>query len=153
MLAERRPYPPNDNPWKYNRKDELYDPSIPEFSMTSTLIALVLSGAFVGWSIAKPIPLFPTWIGVILGATFLGYGGTLLDGRGDMLRFLGHTVKNVFSALLQLAEEVDLKENTKIILSQALFFLKGIDEKYQIMKKLQGLIAELIIKITAIIYR
>ena len=56
------------------------------FNMTHVLTALVLFGAWLGMSLAKPIPLFPGWLGAVLGGGIVGYGGTLRNGRGDLAR-------------------------------------------------------------------
>ncbi len=151
MLAPRRPFPPGTNPWRYSRNDPYYDPNLPKFSMTNVLFSLFLLGSFVGWSIAKPIPLFPSWLGAIGGALAMVYGGTLLDAIGDFLRFIGHTVLSVLSFLFGIADEVDLRENTRIMLGTMLFFMRGIDEQFQVSKNLRMVIAVLISKITSVI--
>lgn len=152
MLAPRRPFPPGPNPWRYNQDESYFDPSIPKFSMTNVLICLLLGGGTLGWMIAKPIPLFPTWLGAMGGAACAGYCGTLLDGVGDFLRFLGHTLLCIFSFLFSVADDVQLRVNTQIMIGNLLFFLRGIDNQYHIIQRLQMILAVIVSKITKIVY-
>jgi hypothetical protein len=84
LLSNRKPFPPAENPWSY-----IYDPDQPgslEFKMMNCLLCIVFGGAFLGWSIARSIPLFPGWLGALLLASSCGYLGTVRDPRGDLLR-------------------------------------------------------------------
>jgi hypothetical protein len=152
LLAPRRPFPPGPNPWRYSRDDDYFDPSIPKFSMTNVLLCLLLSGGMFGWILAKPIPLFPTWLGAVGGAAILGYGSTLLDGVGDLLRFLGHTLLSILSFLINIADDVQLRGNTQVMIGNLLFFLRGVDKQYHIMQRLQMILAIVVSKITKILY-
>ena len=105
-LAKRNPYPPSENPWSHRFLPD--DPNSIQFSMYSTILAVMLLASSVGSNIAKPIPLFPNWIGALIGAGFCSYFCTLRDGRGDLLRFIGNSVVNCWSAFSEAAEEVDL---------------------------------------------
>ena len=84
LLSNRKPFPPAENPWSY-----VYDPDQPgslEFRMMNCLLCIVFGGAFLGWSVARSIPLVPGWLGALLLASFCGYLGTVRDPRGDLLR-------------------------------------------------------------------
>ena len=86
LLSARKPFPPSENPWSY-----VYDPDVScsiQFKMTNCLMGIIFGGAFCGWSIARSIPLFPTWLGALLLASCCGYLGTVRDSRGDLLRFV-----------------------------------------------------------------
>ena len=149
MLGERRNFPPfTENPWKYFPSEE---DNVLEFKMMNTLIGLVMSGAIIGWKIAKQIPLLPGWIGAIGGASSLGYGGTLRDGRGDMLRFLGHSLHAILREVSQTMDDVKLKETLGIVLGQVIAFLQNLDEKFGIMEKVQALLAEMMKLVKSII--
>ena len=149
MLGERRNFPPfTENPWKYipiEGEDDL------EFKMMNAIIGLVISGAFIGWRIAKMIPFFPGWIGAIGGASVLGYGGTFRDGRGDMLRFIGHSLHSLVREISQTMDDVSLREKLGVVLAQFLSFLRNLDEKLGIMEKLQVLLAELMKLVKALV--
>ena len=84
LLSARKPFPPSENPWSY-----VYDPNVTgsiQFKMTNCLMGIIFGGAFCGWSVARSIPLFPTWLGALLLASCCGYLGTVRDSRGDLLR-------------------------------------------------------------------
>eukprot|EP01036_Dinobryon_divergens_P025491 gene25491-34043_t len=150
MLGERRNFPPfTENPWKYFPSDGEDD--VLNFKMMNTLIGLVLSGAVIGWKIAKQIPLLPGWIGAIGGASSLGYGGTMRDGRGDMLRFLGHSLHAAIREISQTMDDVKLRESLSVVLGQVVSFLQNMDEKFGIMEKVQALLAEMMKVVKAIV--
>lgn len=84
VLSNRKPFPPAENPWSY-----VYNPDLPgsvDFKMMNCLVFIVFGGAFLGWSVARSIPLFPGWLGALLLASCCGYLGTVRDPRGDLLR-------------------------------------------------------------------
>lgn len=63
----RRAFPPGSNPWRYKAMSE----EDPPFNMYTALFTMILVGALLGNAIAKPIPLFPAWIGSLsAGVTF-----------------------------------------------------------------------------------
>ena len=121
--------------------------------MTYTLLSIVLAGSGLGSIIARYIPLVPGWIGAIIGAVSLGYSSTFNDNRGDVLRFLGHTMSSVLTEALATAEDVYLREKTMVILGQLLFFMKGIDNRFQILQRLKRVLEGLLYRIQVIISR
>lgn len=142
MIGERRQFPPfTDNPWKYKPLEDDVD---LEFKMTNALLGLILSGAFIGWKIAKQIPFFPGWIGALGGSSMLGYAGTFRDGRGDMLRFLGHSLHSVVKEVSTIAEDVELRATVGVVLARVAALLHGWDEKLHIVEKLQLLMKEIV---------
>jgi hypothetical protein len=151
MLSERRPFPPGPNPWKYVAAEGEVD--LLQYSMMKSLLATVFAGAFLGWLIAKPIPLFPNWIGAILGASALGGATTFRDSRGDLMRYLGHCVNSCVAVMGSTLDDVLLKERLGKLLSRLLFFLKGVDKKYHIVARLQDLLSDLIGKLTVLVGR
>jgi hypothetical protein len=57
MASSRKPFPPSENPWKYN-----YDPDVKgsiKFKMVNSIVGVILCGTVIGWSISKYIPLLP----------------------------------------------------------------------------------------------
>jgi hypothetical protein len=57
MASSRKPFPPSENPWKYN-----YDPDVKgstKFKMVNSIVGVILCGTIIGWSISKYIPLLP----------------------------------------------------------------------------------------------
>ena len=150
MLAERRPYPPCENPWKYQAFE---GDSHSDFSMTPALLAVTFGGGLLGWMGAKPIPLLPGWIGAVGTAACFGYVATIPDSRGDMLRFFGHSVSSATGALATAIDDVLLKEKTGIIFGHLLFFARGIDRKYDLLRRLQGIFNAAISQVTFLVHR
>jgi hypothetical protein len=153
MLSERRPFPPGHSPWRYGPQSPHYDNRLlAQFSMANVLFVLSLTGGIIGWWLTRPVPLFPNWLGAIGGASLLGYSATFLDGRGDLFRFLGHTLLAVIGALLRIADESRLRDNTQKILGQIFFFLRGLDDQFHIIQQLQLVLAAIIVRVTAVIH-
>jgi hypothetical protein len=162
MLTSRRPFPPEANKTNLGRYGNVLDNNCDEvnnsssnnpeeeivYSMFNSMIALFFSGLFLGWNAVKPIPLFPSWLGGLLGAAFIIYLSTFSDSNGDFIRFLAYTVTSTCGSLLNIADEVELRDKTGVILGQTLFFLHGIDKKFQIRKRFMVLLSEIIAKIT-----
>jgi len=151
MMAERRPFPPGSNPWKYVPAGGEGEVAELRFSMMHTLLAVVLSSAFMGWLVAKPIPLFPNWIGALGAAGVLGSAASLRDSRGDMLRYVGYCLHNCFSIVMMTFDDVELKDKAGRLLGRLLFFLKGIDNKYHIVARLQDIFSDIIARVTVLV--
>lgn len=151
MLVERRPFPPTNNPWRFEASEDDED-ILQDFKMGRTLFTLAFWGLLLGWSISKPIPLFPNWLGGLIVAGFLAYCGTFQNSRGDMLRFFGHATYRGFAELIDIMDEVDLKQKIGVVISKMLFFLRGIDKQYQIARKLRQIISEMIFRSTSMMY-
>lgn len=148
-LAPRKPFPPSESPWAYKAMED----GDVEFSMLYAILTLVVFGGFVGMTLSKPIPLFPSWLGFILGSSAIGYSGTFADSRGDLLRFIAYTILSVLTVLLTVADDVELKSKLSTILGRLLFFLNGIDRQFQIMKNVKIILGKLIVQATAMMYR
>jgi hypothetical protein len=57
MASSRKPFPPSENPWKYN-----YDPDVKgsiKFKMINSIVGIILCGTVIGWSISRYVPLLP----------------------------------------------------------------------------------------------
>ena len=127
-LGKRKQYPPSDNPWSYKQISD----KDPAFNMYTTLLALLLIGSLTGNALAKPIPLFPPWIGsLILGSTMV-YLGTFRDARGDLLRFVGSSSVNTIYTLKNIAGEVQLLPRATKITGRSFVFVSAFDKKYKI---------------------
>lgn len=144
-LSPRRPFPSDENPWKYKPYED--DP-VPDFSMSRILLVNILWGTLLGWVISKPIPLFPGWLGAISGASVLGYTSTLQDSKGDFFRLIGVGIYGLLSHAATASEDVELKEKTGVLLGRAGFFLKGVDQKYKIIDKFKVVSAKAMEKLT-----
>lgn len=81
-ITRRAGFPSLEDPWRYRPRG----PKDIDFNMTSVMIASVLLGGLLGWSIGRSIPLLPTWIGTLTGVGFLAYFCTLQDTVGDLIR-------------------------------------------------------------------
>jgi hypothetical protein len=138
-IGRRRPYPPSENPWQYKASRD--DPNSINFSMYSTILVVAVVGSSIGSSIAKPIPLFPNWIGALLAAGFCSYLTTLRDSRGDLLRFIGNSGVGCWSAFYEVSQEVDLWSKLNKVSGKSLAQLSRLDEKYNFIGKLKFLIS------------
>lgn len=138
-IGRRRPFPPSENPWQYRTSRD--DPNSINFSMYSTILVVAVVSSSIGSSIAKPIPLFPNWIGALLAAGFCSYLTTLRDGRGDLLRFLGNSGVGCWRAFYEVSQEVDLWSKLNKVSGKSLAQLSQLDEKYNFMGKLKFLIS------------
>lgn len=104
-MSERQPFPPCRNPWQYFPAQG--EPDL-QFRMFSTLLSMVLLGAYTGWLVVRPVPLLPNWLGALGAAGAVGYATTLPDGTGDLLRYLGYAAAHAAGVLLDTAEEVQV---------------------------------------------
>ena len=150
MLSVRRPFPPTDNPWKYGEPPR--GTGIP-FSMMNVMIGVVVSGFFTGWSVSKLIPFFPSWLGSIGFAVVFGYQCTLRDAKGDLFRYLGYAVNSLLSEVVTTLADVMLREKTSILTGKIFAFVHRLDQNYQILAKIQLIIAGIIAQITGLISR
>eukprot|EP01038_Epipyxis_sp_PR26KG_P010526 gene10526-14142_t len=150
MLSVRSPFPPGDNPWNY--VPEVNEPDIG-FSMTYSLLGVVLSSAYIGWALAKKIPFFPGWIGALSLSGVLGYAGTFNDTRGDTIRFIGHSLTALFTHLSLAMDDVKLKEKIRVLFGKILHFIRILDQRYDIIGKLQVFWQKLIQQITTAMKR
>ena len=146
-LTNRRPYPPSENPWSHRFNPD--DPNSIQFSMYSTLLAIMLLGSTLGSNLAKPIPLFPSWIGALGAAGFCGYTSTLRDGRGDLLRYMGNSIVNCWSAFAEMSTEVDLWNKLNKVTGKSMGHLSKLDSKYKIIDKLKFGLTILISKVSS----
>lgn len=149
-MAERRPFPPGSNPWRYSPEQDMRG---PQFSMVSALLGVLLSAAYAGWLLARFVPLLPSWIGALGGAFTAGYATTLPDGRGDLLRYIGYCMASCFTVATTTMDDVQLREKLGALLGHLLFFSKAMDSKYRVLARLQFLLADIISRITLVISR
>jgi hypothetical protein len=140
-LSQRHAFPPSDNPWTYSAKD---NSNLVQFNMYKCLLALMIAGSIVGSSLVKPIPLFPGWIGALLGSGFFAYTSTLKNGHGDIFRFFGFCIVSSIDNLLSTANEVDLPDKLNKISGKSFAFLSKIDSKYKVLEKLKMVIFKMV---------
>lgn len=108
-VSERQQFPPCRNPWQYYPTDGEAD---LQFRMFSTLLSVVLLSAYLGWLVARPVPLLPNWMGALGSAAAVGYATTLTDSTGDLLRYLGYAEAHAAGVLADTAEEVQVSVTT-----------------------------------------
>jgi hypothetical protein len=82
--------------------------------MFNTLLATVLIGAYLGWLLVRPVPLFPNWLGALASAGVTGYATTLEDSVGDLMRYVGYAVVHTASVVTDTAEEVQVRTHTSV---------------------------------------
>jgi hypothetical protein len=126
LISGRASFPPVENPW---RCKEPIDKSGVPFSMISTIVSILFMGAILG----SMVPLLPNWLGALGGAGFLGYVTTTRNPRGDLLRFFGHSVSVSLSELSHTADDVYLREKTGVMLGRSFSFMKGIDDRFNVV--------------------
>ena len=177
LLSIRKPFPPSENPWSY-----VYDPNVPEsiqFKMTNCLMGIIFGGAFCGWTIARSIPLFPTWLGALLLASCCGYLGTIRDSRGDLLRFvsplyrpftslqsipkspcffhmnrcIGYSIQSMISYMQSKAQDVNLGEKATVVFTKVFAILLRIEKQYDIKAKVSVILKAFIDAISSLLRR
>ena len=111
-LAKRRSYPPSENMWNYRPAENDLEPI--EFNMYYSIAAAIFAGSSVGSRIVKPIPLFPGWIGAMIGAGLCGYFCTFRDSRGDLIRYLGNSLVIFLRTVSAAADEVNLWKKVRM---------------------------------------
>ena len=141
MLSKRKPFPPAENPWKYSPRPDTND---IEFSMIRVIMATVLFGGIAGSIISGPIPLFPGWLGALIGAAGLGFIATTHDSRGDLIRYIGWALNDALGDVLKAAADVHLYDKSSIVLSNAFAFGNKLDQKYKVLEKVKAIITMLI---------
>lgn len=147
-LAERRPFPPPQYPNDHSGENHnVLLVSFPYSTWQACMGVIFISGC-LGWNGVKPIPLVPSWLGAVGVAVFAVYLSTLGDSTGDGLRFVGYTATMLWISLMRIANEVDLQENLGAVLGHTLFFFKDIDKQFQMRRRLQSLVGEVLSKIT-----
>lgn len=119
----------------------------------NVMIGVVVSGFFTGWSVSKLIPFFPSWLGSIGFAVVFGYQCTLRDAKGDLFRYLGYAVNSLLSEVVTTLDDVMLREKTSILTGKIFAFVHRLDQNYQILAKIQLIIAGIIAQITGLISR
>jgi hypothetical protein len=96
-------------------------------------------GAWVGKAIARPIPLFPIWIGSLGSAGTLAVIFTLRDSRGDLFRFIGGSLTNSLFGFISAAKEVELTRKTTTVSGRFRRFLTRQDKKFHILPRIQSM--------------
>ena len=139
MLSDRRPFPPVENPWRC--KDVLDSSEVP-YSMINVLISMVFTGMILGFNVGNMIPFFPAWIGGLISSAFFAYVSTTRNPKGDLLRFIGHSINIVVSDLFACAEDVYLQEKTGIFLNHTFGFVHRVDQKLGLIGKVQAVLGK-----------
>ncbi len=135
FFAARRPFPPVENPWTC--KDVLDASEVP-FSMINSILSMLFFGMFMGYNITKRIPLFPGWIGGLSSSIVMGYTTTTRNTKGDLLRYLGHSINVVLSEVQACADDVYLREKSGVMLNKTFFFINKLDQRFGILQKTQA---------------
>jgi hypothetical protein len=133
MLSQRKPFPPSENPWKYAPRPDTND---IEFSMIRVLMATILFGGIVGSIISGPIPLFPGWLGTLIGASGFGFISTTHDSRGDLIRYIGWALNDALGDIFKAASDVQLYDKSSVLLSNAFAFGNKLDQRYKVRETL-----------------
>ena len=107
--------------------------------MINSILSMVFFGMFLGYNITNRIPLFPGWIGGLISSVLLGYTTTTRNTKGDLLRYLGHSINVLLSELVACADDVYLREKTGILLNRTFFFINKIDQRFGLLEKIRAI--------------
>jgi hypothetical protein len=154
-MAERRPYPPLKRN-KFNFDDgqapfgDIENQEVAGFGLTQAMLATAASGAYLGWLTAKPVPLLPGWLGAVTGAGMFGYATSVQNRRGDLLRYLGHSMLRSYSTVASTAADVQLQDSFSLLCSHLMFFSKSVDSKYNVVARLKAIFVVLLSQLNAL---
>jgi hypothetical protein len=126
--AQRRPFPPVDNPWAY----EPYEEDDVDFRMLYSTAAM----GFVGSAIGGNMPLIPTWLGALAGAGSFAFLTTTRNARGDLCRTMGMRVVSLGQEVLGINQELELLSKVGVVSGRVLDKLLILDRKHRIKDRL-----------------
>jgi hypothetical protein len=126
--AQRRPFPPVDNPWAY----EPYEDDDVDFRMLYSTVAM----GFVGSAIGGNMPLIPTWLGALAGAGSFAFLTTTRNSRGDLCRTMGMRVVSLGQEVLGINQELELLSKVGVVSGKVLDKLLILDRKHRIKDRL-----------------
>ncbi len=105
------------------------------FTMTRTLIAIGLIGAYVGWSVGQSIPLLPNWVAALGAGITLTYLTTSKSEYGDLLRYIGACAVDSVLLFRNIDREVMLTRRSTILAGRLFVILAALDQKYQVCEE------------------
>jgi hypothetical protein len=126
--AQRRPFPPVDNPWAY----EPYEEDDVDFRMLYSTAAM----GFVGSAIGGNMPLIPTWFGALAGAGSFAFLTTTRNARGDLCRTMGMRVVSLGQEVLGINQELELLSKVGVVSGRVLDKVLILDRKHRIKDRL-----------------
>ena len=127
----RRPFPPEEagtSVWKY---EPVYRDD-PEFSMTYTLLAMVLVGSFCGGN----APVIPAWIGGLVGAAVFSLLATGANARGDLCRAMGMRIVGLVRLAPAINHELRVLGKAATVGGKIFDKVSIIDRKHRVKDKL-----------------
>lgn len=119
-MSTRRPFPRND------------DFQSREISYVYTLLAM----AFVGSAAGGNLPLVPTWMGALGGATMLVFASTLRNARGDLCRSMGMRLVAVVEELLDINADLKVVQKSGVVAGRILDKILILDRKHSIKDRI-----------------
>jgi hypothetical protein len=125
--AQRRPFPPADNPWAYEPEEDDID-----FRMLYSTAAM----GFVGSAIGGNMPLIPTWLGALGGAGSFAFLTTTRDARGDLCRTMGMRVVSLGQEVLGINQELELLSKLGVVTGKVFDKCMILDRKHRIKDRL-----------------
>eukprot|EP00903_Cladosiphon_okamuranus_P011102 g10478.t1 len=164
VMRPRRPFPPAENPWKYNRADALSeleeagvadDGNLPaEFSMAKSLLSVAFLGGFAGYIVSQfPFVFLPTFMLALGGGGFLAYLATTRNARGDLTRLLGMRTVAFLGLVSEINADVALSTKARavggICFSKAMFW----DSKYHIKDRVVVMLTNLYAAVAKLVGR
>jgi hypothetical protein len=126
--AQRRPFPPVDNPWAYQPVEE----DDVDFSMLYSTAAM----GFVGSAFGGNLPLIPTWLGALGGAGSFAFVTTTRNARGDLCRTMGMRVVALGQEVLGINQELQLLRKLGVVSGKVLDKILIMDRKHRLKDRL-----------------
>ena len=144
----RKPFPPIysevENPWAYT---PMYEDDV-DFSMLRVIIAMTLLGTFCGGNLH--LPLIPTWLAALAGASTLAFATTMKDPKGDLARTIGMKAVALVEELLEINYELQLFGKVQTVTGKIFDKLMVLDRKHRIKDKIVSIVQWMYLKVSSV---
>jgi len=123
-----RPFPPTRNPWKYVPRSS----RDPDFNMIYALIIMGMVGSTVGGN----MPVIPSWIGALIGASSFAFACTWQDSpRGDLTRSCAMRIVAACTELWKIQADLQIIPKATVVSSQIIDKAMILDRKHSVKDK------------------
>jgi hypothetical protein len=126
-----RPFPPTRNPWQYTPRSD----NDPDFNMVYAIVSMALVGSTCGGS----LPIIPTWMGAVAGASTFAYACTWLSPRGDLARICGMRVVKAVGELWEIQADLQIIPKATVVSSQLIDRVMILDRKHRVKDRFLSL--------------
>lgn len=126
-----RPFPPSRNPWRYAPRSS----RDPDFNMVYAMVSM----AFVGSTCGGSLPIIPTWMGALAGASSFAYACTWQSPRGDLARICGMRVVKAVGELWEIQADLQIIPKATVVSSQLIDRVMILDRKHRVKDRFLSL--------------